>query len=124
MVLRTRRMLATAVSTLFAAEESTVEEVKEKNMSFAKASNLGFPRMGRQRELKFALEKYWRGELDEAALLSAAQGLRADHWRLQERLALKHRRRMTFRYMTMCLIRRLHSAQSRPGLNIMMALSI
>ncbi len=41
-----------------------------------------------------------------------------------ERLALKHRRRMTFRYMTMCLIWRLHSAQSRPGLNIMMALSI
>jgi 5-methyltetrahydropteroyltriglutamate--homocysteine methyltransferase len=82
-------MLATAVSTLFAAEESTVEEFKEKKMSFAKASNLGFPRMGRQRELKFALEKYWRGELDEAALLSAAQGLRADHWRLQREAGIE-----------------------------------
>src|SRR5258708_21387114 len=89
MVLRTRRLLATAVSTLFAAEESTVEEAKEKKMSFAKASNLGFPRMGKQRELKFALEKYWRGELDEAALLSAAQGLRADHWRLQREAGIE-----------------------------------
>src|SRR5260370_7744773 len=89
MVLWTRRLLATAVSTLVAAEESTVEEAKEKKMSFAKASNLGFPRMGKQRELKFALEKYWRGELDEAALLSAAQGLRADHWRLHREACLQ-----------------------------------
>src|SRR5258708_39341209 len=89
MVLRTRRLLATAVSTLFAAEESTVEEAKEKKMSFAKASNLGFPRMGKQRELKFALEKYWKGDLDEAALLSAAQGLRADHWRLQREAGIE-----------------------------------
>jgi 5-methyltetrahydropteroyltriglutamate--homocysteine methyltransferase len=63
--------------------KSTAREFKESEMSFAKASSLGFPRMGRQRELKFALEKYWRGEVDEAALLSTARDLRADHWRLQ-----------------------------------------
>ena len=39
--------------------------------------------MGRQRELKFALEKYWKGELDEATLLTAARDLRAEHWGLQ-----------------------------------------
>ena len=31
-----------------------------------KITNLGFPRIGRQRELKFALEKYWRGEIDQS----------------------------------------------------------
>ena len=30
--------------------------------------NLGFPRMGARRELKFALESYWRGESSRAAL--------------------------------------------------------
>ena len=30
--------------------------------------NLGFPRIGPKRELKFALEKYWRGETDAATL--------------------------------------------------------
>ena len=45
--------------------------------------NLGFPRMGARRELKFALEAYWRGELEEAALLATARRLRARHWRLQ-----------------------------------------
>ena len=53
-------------------------------MSFAKSGNLGFPRMGRQRELKFALEKYWRGEMDEGDLLATARELRANHWRLQQ----------------------------------------
>jgi 5-methyltetrahydropteroyltriglutamate--homocysteine methyltransferase len=52
-------------------------------MSFAKASNLGFPRVGKHRELKFALEKFWSGKLDESSLLSIAQNLRAEHWQLQ-----------------------------------------
>ena len=30
-------------------------------------ANLGFPRMGARRELKFALESYWRGESSRAA---------------------------------------------------------
>jgi 5-methyltetrahydropteroyltriglutamate--homocysteine methyltransferase len=35
--------------------------------------NLGFPRIGENRELKFALEKYWRKELDGSALLAEAE---------------------------------------------------
>ena len=30
--------------------------------------NLGFPRIGARRELKFAQEAYWRGEMDAAQL--------------------------------------------------------
>ncbi len=47
---------------------------------------LGFPRIGRQRELKFALERHWRGELPTDALLQTAADLRARHARIQSRL--------------------------------------
>ncbi|KRE88809.1 5-methyltetrahydropteroyltriglutamate--homocysteine methyltransferase [Frateuria sp. Soil773] len=43
---------------------------------------LGFPRIGRRRELKRALERYWRGEDDADALLATARELRQRHWRL------------------------------------------
>jgi 5-methyltetrahydropteroyltriglutamate--homocysteine methyltransferase len=56
---------------------------QERRMSFAPASNLGFPRIGKHRELKFALEKFWSGTLDESSLLTTAQHLRAEHWKLQ-----------------------------------------
>ncbi|MEZ2346105.1 5-methyltetrahydropteroyltriglutamate--homocysteine S-methyltransferase [Terriglobus sp. RCC_193] len=49
-----------------------------------KTANLGFPRMGRQRELKFALEGFWAGKRTEAELLDTAASLRAEHWRLQK----------------------------------------
>ncbi len=48
--------------------------------------NLGFPRIGRQRQLKFALEKFWRGEQDASQLLETATGLRHEHWQLQQHL--------------------------------------
>ena len=50
----------------------------------ALAHNLGFPRIGRDRELKKALEAYWKGELDEAGLRAAGRGLRAAHWQVQK----------------------------------------
>lgn len=48
------------------------------------AHNLGFPRIGRDRELKKALEAYWKGDLDEARLLATGRQLRAGHWQLQK----------------------------------------
>jgi 5-methyltetrahydropteroyltriglutamate--homocysteine methyltransferase len=42
---------------------------------------LGLPRIGRRRELKRALEAYWR-DGDADAMLDTARGLRARHWRL------------------------------------------
>lgn len=52
-------------------------------MSLTAARNLGFPRMGKQRELKFALESFWSEKSDEAALLQMAGDLRRKHWQLQ-----------------------------------------
>lgn len=50
----------------------------------ALAHSLGFPRIGRDRELKKALEAYWKGELDEAGLRVVGKQLRAEHWQLQK----------------------------------------
>ncbi|MBQ4271549.1 MAG: 5-methyltetrahydropteroyltriglutamate--homocysteine S-methyltransferase [Clostridiales bacterium] len=41
-----------------------------------KTSVVGFPRIGRNRELKFASEKYFRGEITEAELLEAGKAQR------------------------------------------------
>ncbi|HEY7656915.1 MAG TPA: 5-methyltetrahydropteroyltriglutamate--homocysteine S-methyltransferase [Burkholderiales bacterium] len=43
----------------------------------------GFPRIGAERELKSALERYWRSELPESSLLAAGRELRARHWAMQ-----------------------------------------
>ncbi len=47
------------------------------------AANLGFPRIGARRELKTAVEAYWKGALPEADLLAEGARLRARHWQIQ-----------------------------------------
>jgi len=51
---------------------------------------LGFPRIGNQRELKFALEAFWRGETSAAALEQTARELRARHWQYQRDAGLAY----------------------------------
>ncbi|MGF7147073.1 5-methyltetrahydropteroyltriglutamate--homocysteine methyltransferase [Sphingomonas zeicaulis] len=51
-------------------------------------ATLGFPRIGPRRELKFALEKYWAGKIDEADLEEAAAGLRTAAWARQKALGV------------------------------------
>ena len=41
-------------------------------------SVIGYPRIGKDRELKFASEKFFNGELDEAGLLTAAKAIRKE----------------------------------------------
>lgn len=48
--------------------------------------NLGFPRIGGQRELKFALEHYWAGRRSEQDLSTTAAELRQLHWQQQSGL--------------------------------------
>lgn len=50
----------------------------------ALAHTLGFPRIGADRELKKALEAYWKGDLDTAGLQAVGRELRARHWQLQK----------------------------------------
>jgi 5-methyltetrahydropteroyltriglutamate--homocysteine methyltransferase len=49
-------------------------------------SSLGFPRMGPNRELKFALERFWKGLIDETALLQVARGVEDKAWAKQQGL--------------------------------------
>lgn len=50
--------------------------------------NLGFPRIGAERELKFGLESYWKGSLTRDALKALGAQLRQKHWQQQSALDL------------------------------------
>ena len=54
------------------------------------ATNLGFPRIGANRELKKLVESFWAGKLDQPALLASAKVLRQQHWQLQRDAGLDH----------------------------------
>lgn len=54
----------------------------------ATTHNLGFPRIGAKRELKFAQEAYWKGASSRDALIAVGAELRARHWRDQAALDL------------------------------------
>ncbi len=50
------------------------------------SSILGFPRIGKNRELKKALESFWSGKCSSQELESVAKSLRAKHWEIQKGL--------------------------------------
>ncbi|RZL06517.1 MAG: 5-methyltetrahydropteroyltriglutamate--homocysteine S-methyltransferase, partial [Rubrivivax sp.] len=50
--------------------------------------NLGFPRIGAKRELKFALESYWKGDSSRDELKALGAQLRQRHWAHQAGLDL------------------------------------
>ena len=50
--------------------------------------NLGFPRIGAKRELKFALESYWKGQSSRDELKALGAQLRQRHWQEQSDLDL------------------------------------
>ena len=50
----------------------------------AVAHNLGFPRIGGDRELKKAVEAYWKGDISEDNLRQVGRELRAKHWQIQK----------------------------------------
>ncbi|MDB6135147.1 MAG: 5-methyltetrahydropteroyltriglutamate--homocysteine S-methyltransferase [Verrucomicrobiales bacterium] len=52
-------------------------------MSNIKTHNLGYPRIGEQRELKKATEAYWKGKLSQEELLAAGRRLRETNWKKQ-----------------------------------------
>jgi len=52
----------------------------------ARIHNLGFSRIGAQRELKFAQEKYWKGALSHAELEALGAQLRQQNWQRQSGL--------------------------------------
>ena len=51
--------------------------------SSIETGSLGFPRMGRHRELKFAVERFWSGEWTADQLAAAAREIRRSRWQMQ-----------------------------------------
>jgi 5-methyltetrahydropteroyltriglutamate--homocysteine methyltransferase len=56
----------------------------------ALATNLGYPRIGRDRELKRATEAYWAGKLSREDLLASAARLRLEQWESQRAAGIDH----------------------------------
>lgn len=51
---------------------------------------VGFPRVGKLRELKFASEKFFRQEISEEKLLATAKALREEHWKMQKEKGISY----------------------------------
>ena len=49
-----------------------------------KINCIGYPRIGPKRELKNALEKYWKSEISESDLLKCATELKKNNWQTQK----------------------------------------
>ena len=60
--------------------------IGKRRIDSMKTHNLGFPRIGDNRELKHALESYWRGETSQSELIEAGARLRKNNWIYQKEL--------------------------------------
>ena len=54
------------------------------------SANLGFPRIGTDRELKKAVEAYWKGKLSQDELSETAQNIRKQNWQMQKDAGIDH----------------------------------
>ncbi len=53
-------------------------------------ANLGFPRIGANRELKKAVESYWKGNSSEQELQNTAKEIRLKNWKTQQNAGIKY----------------------------------
>ncbi len=51
---------------------------------------IGFPRVGKLRELKFASEKYFRGEVSKTELKSVAEEIKTENWKRQKEYGIHY----------------------------------
>lgn len=54
------------------------------------ATNLGFPRIGKNRELKWAVESFWAGKITEQNLQEVASSIRKFNWKYQQDKGIDH----------------------------------
>lgn len=53
------------------------------------ATNLGFPRIGENRDLKKLVENYWSKKINQDDLLKGAKDIRIKHWKLQKEAGIE-----------------------------------
>lgn len=61
----------------------TAQASVSKLQSHLPTATIGYPRIGKNRELKKALEAYWQGKLEPATLLTTAQEIARSNWNSQ-----------------------------------------
>src|SRR5919202_1131979 len=66
-----------------AADRRALMFEEREGAGMALSSTLGYPRIGRDRELKRACEAYWKGALSAEELRRTAAELRRTHWQAQ-----------------------------------------
>jgi 5-methyltetrahydropteroyltriglutamate--homocysteine methyltransferase len=66
----------------------SVLQLNTQENTVAIAHNLGFPRIGAKREMKKAVEAYWKGEIDRDELMRVGKELRERHWAMQREAGL------------------------------------
>jgi 5-methyltetrahydropteroyltriglutamate--homocysteine methyltransferase len=62
----------------------------KKAIKMTTAHVLGFPRIGARREIKFALEAFWRNEINESELLATGSRIRRQNWQWQQDAGLDY----------------------------------
>lgn len=55
----------------------------------AQTSNLGYPRIGKQRELKRVIERYWSGKASEDEVHAVAKDIRTSAWAVQQQSGIQ-----------------------------------
>lgn len=55
-----------------------------------KSAVIGFPRVGKLRELKFASEQYFRGEISKEALVKVGKEIKAENWECQKKQGIEY----------------------------------
>ena len=54
------------------------------------SSNLGYPRIGSNRELKWLLESYWENKIDESNLLEKISNIKKNNWIKQRKAGIHY----------------------------------
>ncbi len=67
-------------------------------------SNLGYPRIGIDRELKFAQEKYWKHAITRDELQQIADRIQTSNWVFQKEMGLDFFPAMISHFTTRCWI--------------------
>ena len=65
-------------------------------------ASIGYPRIGPKRELKKALEQFWKGDIKEQDLHNVAKDLRKQNWQTQKDCGVDLISSMTFLFTTKC----------------------
>jgi len=55
-----------------------------------KTASLGFPRIGENRELKKAVESFWKGDISKEDLQKVASNIKAKNWQMQKAAGIKY----------------------------------